>query len=344
MMDGALATELPAATRAPPAGRVRVRAPGRLHLGFLDPAGSLGRSWGSLGVAIDGPETVVELGPADTDSFEASPGDAAALDRACAHLHTLREATGCDRPVALRLHGTLPSHVGLGSGTQLALAVGQAFCACFGVDHDARQLAALLRRGARSGVGIASFEQGGLLLDAGPRADGSPAPVLARIAMPAAWRVLLVLDPRVRGLSGSAEKAALAGLAPMPRAAAAEVCHQVLMRVLPGAAGAEFAPFAVGVSRMQEVLGAHFAPAQGGRAFASEAAGRLLHWIARYATAGIGQSSWGPAAFAFLPSEAQASASLAHARAAGLLDPALEILLVPARNHGAWTNDTRAGG
>ena len=344
MMGGALATDLPAPARAPAAAGVRVHAPGRLHLGFLDPAGSLGRPWGSLGVAIDGPQTIVELAPSGTDRFEASPRDLAALDRACAHLATLRHASGCQQPVVLRVQSSLASHVGLGSGTQLALAVGRAFRDCFGLDLDNRQLAALLRRGARSGIGIASFEQGGLLLDAGPAADGTAASVLARIAMPASWRVLLVLDPRVRGLSGAAEKSALAALEPLPREAAAEVCHQVLMRILPGAAAAEFAPFALGVSRMQEVLGAHFAPAQGGRAFASEAAGRLLHWIARYATAGIGQSSWGPAAFAFLPSEEQARASLEHARAAGLLDPALEILVVPARNHGAWSSDTRAGG
>ena len=31
---------------------------------------------------------------------------------------------------------------------------------------------------------------------------------------------------------------------------------------LPGAAGAEFAPFAAGLTRMQQLLGAHFAPAQ----------------------------------------------------------------------------------
>ena len=342
-MHDALATELAAATRQLPRGPVRVHAPGRLHLGFLDPAGSLGRAWGSLGLAISGPETVVELGRGEADSLTAYPGGEAALARARSHLETLRRATGCREPVTLRLRSALPSHVGLGSGTQLALAVGRAFCAAFDLPMDSRQLAGLLGRGLRSGVGVASFEHGGLLLDGGPRGDGSPAPVLARIALPAAWRVLLVLDPRTAGLSGAAEKAALAALAPLPRAAAAEICHEVLMRVLPGAAGAEFTPFAAGVSRMQQVLGAHFAPAQDGRAFTSEAVGRLLQWIASQATAGIGQSSWGPAGFALLASEAQARALLEQARAAGVVDPALEVLVVSARNHGARASQARAG-
>jgi predicted sugar kinase len=145
----------------------------------------------------------------------------------------------------------------------------------------------------------------------------------------------------VHGLSGAAEKAALAQLPPLPRAAAAEICHQVLMRVLPGAAGAEFVPFAAGVSRMQEVLGEHFAPAQGGRAFASEPVGRMLQWIARHGAAGIGQSSWGSAGFAFVPSEPEARALLAQAQAAGVVDPALGIQVVRARNHGALVSGVR---
>ena len=40
---------------------IRVCAPGRLHLGFLDPSGSLGRRFGSVGLVIDGFETEVVI-------------------------------------------------------------------------------------------------------------------------------------------------------------------------------------------------------------------------------------------------------------------------------------------
>jgi beta-ribofuranosylaminobenzene 5'-phosphate synthase len=343
-MHTGFASDTPAAARTWPEGRVRVQAPARLHLGFLDPAGTLGRRFGSLGLVIDGPQAVVDVGRGPVDSFDGFAGGGAALERAREHVETLRRATGCRAPVTLRLRSALPAHAGLGSGTQLALAVGRAFCGAFELNLESAQLAALLGRGARSGIGVAGFDQGGLLLDGGPRADGTPAALLARVALPASWRVLLVLDPRAHGLSGAAERAALARLAPLPRAAAAEICHEVLMRVLPGAAGAEFAPFAAGISRMQQVLGEHFAPAQDGRAFTSAAVGRLLHWVAGQAEAGIGQSSWGPAGFAFLPSQAQAQSVLAAARAAGVVDPALEVLVVRARNHGAVVAAERAGG
>lgn len=343
-MHTGFASAVPAAPRTWPEGRVRVQAPARLHLGFLDPAATLGRRFGSLGLVIEGPQTVVDLGRGRVDSFESFAGGAVALERAREYVEALRHATGCRAPVTLHLRSAVPAHVGLGSGTQLALAVGRAFCAAFGLDLPAARLAALLGRGARSGIGVAAFEQGGLLLDGGPRADGTPAALLARVALPAAWRVLLVLDGRAQGLSGAAERSALAALAPLPRAAAAEICHEVLMRVLAGAAGAEFTPFAAGISRVQQVLGGHFAPAQDGRAFTSEPVGRLLHWVAAHTEAGIGQSSWGPAGFAFLPSQAQAQSVLAAARAAGVVDPALDVLVLRARNHGAVVTDERAGG
>ena len=315
---------------------LRVQAPGRLHLGFLDPAGTLGRRFGSLGLVVDGPETVVELSRASKDeSSAATPAATAELARARAHIDALRRATGQTAPLNLHLAQVLPAHAGFGSGTQLALAVGRAFSSMFGLALPTMRLARITGRGLRSGVGIAGFDQGGLLLDGGPRADGEPAPVLSRLLLPPAWRVLLVLDQRARGLAGAEEVAALATLAPLPREAAAEICHEVLMRILPGAAGAEFAPFAAGITRMQRLLGQHFAPAQAGQVFASAAVGRLIEWIGTHTPAAIGQSSWGPTGFAVLPSAEAAEAIVQSARAAGMVDAGLELHTVRAREHGA---------
>lgn len=314
----------------------RVRAPGRLHLGFLDPSGSIGRRFGSLGLVIDGFETVVELGAAEHAEFSAEGRAAEAeLGRAREHLAELQRASGAHAPLHLHLSAVLPAHAGFGSGTQLALAIGRAFATLHGLDLSTLEIARLLGRGLRSGVGIAGFDRGGLLLDGGPGEDGTPAPLLARLDLPADWRVLLLLDPARRGLSGTDEKAALARLAPFARENAAAVCHEVLMRVLPGAASADFGSFAAGVARVQELVGGHFAPAQGGSAYASPAVARACEWIARHSPAATGQSSWGPTGFAFLPSAAVAAQVLAAAREAGVIDPGLELHAVAARNHGA---------
>jgi beta-RFAP synthase len=323
---------------------IQLRAPGRLHLGFLDPSGSLGRRFGSLGLVIEGFETEVELSAALANRVTAeTPEGDAQVARATAYLHTLCSRSGHHEPLHLRLLRVLPAHGGFGSGTQLALAIARAFAQWHQMDASTATLAHWLGRGQRSGIGIHGFDQGGLLVDGGPSADGRPAPLLSRIALPEDWRVLVVQDERERGLAGSAEKAALAALDPMPAAQAAEICHEVLMRVLPGAAGAEFDVFALGVSRVQQLLGEHFAPVQNGRAYTSAAVGRLMQWVdASNHSAAIGQSSWGPTGFAIVESQAHAQALEAAARAAGVVDRGLSLRIVAARNRGAEIIDARA--
>jgi beta-ribofuranosylaminobenzene 5'-phosphate synthase len=332
----------PPSALEPSVRTVRVSAPARLHLGFLDPSGSLGRAFGSLGLVIEGFTTDVVLSASQADSLSAdTPDGQSELARVADHLQTLRQRTGCQAPLALRLQHALPAHVGFGSGTQLASAIGRAFAVWHGLDLDTGTLAHWLGRGLRSGVGIAGFDHGGLLLDGGPGADGLPAPLLSRLAFPADWRVIVVHDPAHKGLSGGSEKKAIASLPPMPQASAADICHQVLMRVLPGAARAEFNQFAAGLNRMQQVLGEHFAPAQGG-VYTSAAVGRLMQGLAQASAAhgvAVGQSSWGPTSFAIVPSQAQAEALVATARAAGHLDPRLVLRIVSGRNHGAVVRD-----
>ena len=280
---------------------VGVAAPGRLHLGFLDPSGSLGRRFGSLGLVIGGFETRLALRRSSASRLTAD-GAAAEKEagRAAEHLAAMQTATGLDAPLHLHLHEVLPAHAGFGSGTQLALAIGRAFAALHHLDLPTVAIARLLGRGLRSGIGIAGFEEGGLLLDGGPGADGGVAPLLARLTVPAEWRVLLVLDTTHSGLSGGPEKDAIEALPRFAQADAAAACHEVLMRVMPGAATGDFAAFAAGINRLQQLVGGHFAPAQGGGLFASSAVAKVCHWLAAQTPCATGQSSWGPTGFAIL--------------------------------------------
>lgn len=322
---------------------VSLRAPARLHLGFLDPGASLGRRFGSLGLVIEGFETEVELGGASRNLVSAGAAiDRCEVERAQAWLERLQRESGRAEPLHLRLLQLLPDHAGFGSGTQLALAIARAFAQWHGLDIPTARLAQWLGRGLRSGIGIAGFDQGGLLVDGGPGANGEPAPLLSRVPLPADWRVLVVQDRGQKGLSGAEERRRIEALAPMPRAQAADLCHQVLMRVLPGAAGAEFAPFAAGVTHIQRVLGEYFAPAQGGRAFASAAVERVIEWVASAEPgAALGQSSWGPTGFAILPSQARAQALVDALQAAQVVAPSLALSIVAGRNTGASVQDLR---
>jgi beta-RFAP synthase len=322
---------MPAAETGP---AVRVNAPGRLHLGFLDPGGSLGRAFGSLGLTLEAPVTRVELQHAPRDRFSGPAALQGELDRAVAHLQRLREVTKLAAPLRLCLLRALPAHAGFGSGTQLALAVGRAFAAVHGLELSTAELARVLGRGLRSGVGVAGFDRGGLLLDGGPGRNGV-APLIARAEFPAAWRIVLAIDPHGRGLHGEAERRAIAAMAPLPAATAAAICHQVLLRVLPAVHEADFTAFAAGVSAIQRWIGDYYAPAQGGGRFTSPAIGRVIDWIGAEFGAGVGQSSWGPTGFAILPSQAGAEAAVRRARATSMAAATVQLVIVAARNAGA---------
>lgn len=318
------------------ASAVTVNAPGRLHLGFLDPGASLGRRFGSLGLVIDGISTTLDarLSSDGDDHYSAVPSAHDELPRVKAHIDTLRNLTGLDTPVDIRLRRTLPAHAGLGSGTQLALTVGHAFARLHGLDLSASQLAPALARGARSGVGIAGFERGGLIVDGGPRGPGVLPPVLSRFDFPSAWRVMLVFDDSRTGLSGPAERKALAALPPFPQALAAHACHLTLMQILPAVAEHEFAPFAQGVSALQDGIGRYFAKSQGG-IYTSPEVGRVLDWIGARYCAGVGQSSWGPTGFAIMESQEEAEHALRSAREAQEIGPGLRVEIVRGLNEGA---------
>jgi beta-RFAP synthase len=308
--------------------RVQVTTTARLHLGFLDLAGDLGRRFGSIGLAIDAFETRVEL--CEAPSFEVS-GDE--RERGARIARRISEGLGLDTDKRLTISNAIPAHAGLGSGTQLALAIATAFRRLAQMPLDAQEDARLLDRGARSGVGVALFERGGLVLDAGRGPETEIPPLVAWMNFPGDWRVLLLLDPRIEGAHGEAEKQAFAGLPRFPADAASEICRRTLMQILPGAAEANLEAFGDGVSRIQEILGDHFAPAQDGGRFTSVPVSQVAAKLKALGAHGIGQSSWGPTGFAFAsdPDHAQFLARRACAEA----ELGVQIRICSARDHGA---------
>jgi beta-RFAP synthase len=307
---------------------VQVTTTARLHLGFLDLAGDLGRRFGSIGLAIDGFETRLEL--REALSFEVLGEE---RERAAQIARRIAETLGLDTRKKLIISNAIPAHAGLGSGTQLALAIAAAFRRLAGLPLDAREDARLLDRGARSGVGVALFERGGLAVDAGRGPNTEVPPAVAWMNFPRDWRILLILDPRVEGAHDEEERQAFAGLPRFSADAASEICRSTLMQILPGAAETDLEAFGDGVARIQEILGDHFAPVQGGGRFGSAPVGRVAARLKALGARGIGQSSWGPSGFAFAsdPDHAQFLAQRAGAEA----ELGVEIRICSARDHGA---------
>jgi beta-ribofuranosylaminobenzene 5'-phosphate synthase len=280
---------------------VVISAAARLHLGFLDLNGSLGRRFGSIGLSIDGPFTRIGLRRAAVARAQGPDSE-----RANAHLATLCRHFGVRTSYALTVHEAIPSHTGLGSGTALALAVAAAFRRLERLRADPRHDVRMLARGERSGVGIAVFRKGGFVVDAGHGAQTREPPILVRLPFPPNWRILLVQDSARRGIHGDEERAAFAALGPFGEAEADRICRLVLMQLLPGLVERRIGPFGHAVRAIQERLGSYFAPAQGGERFTSPEVAAALGALERAGAHGVGQSSWGPTGFAFAETQAEA--------------------------------------
>jgi beta-ribofuranosylaminobenzene 5'-phosphate synthase len=283
---------------------VRVEAPARLHLGMLAVAGDSPRRFGGLGVAVGRPAVVLEAEAADELSVEG-----AEAERALAFARRSRDALGLEGGAHLRVVETIPPHVGLGSGTKLALAVAQALAALHGRSVDAPRLAGAAGRAARSAVGMWTFALGGLVVEGGVRGGAErPAPLLGRYAMPDEWRIVLVVPNAEPGLSGAAEAQAFGRLVPSAERSAA-IAQLVLTSLLPALVERDVEEFGAALTRVQQLVGDAFAPVQGGRFHPR--AGALVDALLRGGAAGAGQSSWGPAVYGVVGSDA-AGRSLAR--------------------------------
>jgi beta-ribofuranosylaminobenzene 5'-phosphate synthase len=310
-------------------GAVTVRVPARLHLGFLDLSHGSARRFGGIGLAISELGTQITITRAPHAQI-AGPQSA----RAGAHVAAMQAHLGVAGPHRLSVEEVVPAHAGLGSGTQIALAVAAGLRRLHDRPLDMEGDAMRLGRGARSGLGIGLFASGGLVVDGGRGAKAHPPPIVSRLAFPDEWRNILVLDPTRQGVNGPSEAAAFAALEAFAATRAAENCRLVLLQALPALVERDLAGFGAAIGELQVHIGDYFAPVQGGGRFLSPAVAAAMQSLAQAGACGIGQSSWGPTAFAFVADAARAAACVAAVRA----DPdfaALDIRVCRGLNHGA---------
>jgi len=306
-----------------------IEAPARIHLGFLDLDGRFGRRFGGLGLAINEISSKILISHAGVISVIGDPSGRVQkyAEKFCARKGL---AGGC----RIEVKEQIPGHSGLGSGTQLALAVGTAIAKLHKLDCTITDIAALLNRGSRSGIGIGAFQQGGFLVDAGRDTNCKVPPIVSRIQFPSNWRIILVLDTSTRGLHGNDEHASFSALTPFTSEKAAYLCHLVMMKILPGLCEEKISIFSEGIYALQSCLGEYFASAQGGR-YTSRIVGNVINHFESMGIQGVGQSSWGPTGFAFIDSETQAHTVLRELQTKFSENNNLQFKIVSGRNTGA---------
>jgi beta-RFAP synthase len=303
------------------------------------------RRFGGVGLMVRRPG--IELSAERWDSWEAQ---GALAKRALDFARRVAEALVREKPEAvgppLRLSVRLsaPEHAGLGTGTQLGLAVTKIVTAAWGIEATVEDLARWSGRGLRSALGVYGFDRGGLLVEAGKGSTQHLAPLAARLDFPEDWRVVLVVParggPGAEGLHGPEESAAFALRKPQEAdlARTNALCRLALLGLIPAAVEHDLEAFGEALYDFNRRSGEMFAAIQSGL-YAGAAVADVVAYIRSQGIRGVGQSSWGPTVFAVVGDEDRAE-DLAQ-RLGCRLDPdQAQVLISEACNSGAASSST----
>ncbi len=308
---------------------ISIRTASRLHFGLLSLArqGSSwpnrsgepilpARSFGGVGLMVERPGLELTLTPAQSWSAHGP-----LAERALAVAQRAAALFPGGVPCSIEVRQSAPEHVGLGTGTQLALAIGQGLARLWGLSPGLETLARLTGRGLRSGLGAYGFQRGGFLVEAGKvgvpplggflhpedrlKAELQPgetlSPLAIRLDFPEAWRVLLLVPHGQQGLHGSQERQVFARLLGGEQEGETSLntdalCRLVLLGMVPALQALDADAFGEALYDFDQRVGEAFAAVQGGT-YSSPWTARWVDWLRREGVRGAGQSSWGPTVF-----------------------------------------------
>ncbi|TWU37681.1 homoserine kinase [Novipirellula aureliae] len=283
--------------------QVRVTTGSRLHLGLLDTV----EPFGGVGLMIDQP--VTEVTAVRTSQYQRPNVASHRINAIAENFRTVAGQTELP-PCQIHVHHQPKPHCGLGSGTQLSLAVAEAMCRLFDVDLSAEQIAlTVARRGKRSAVGIHGYFNGGLVLEGTSNRvnNASINPIIDRTAIPASWCVGLFQESSSPCfVSGQLEQTHFDKLKPASKASQAKLRETATKQLFPAARASDFGRFAEAVEAYNHASGMLFSSVQGG-AYNGPSITRLVDKLKQNGATGVGQSSWGPTVFAWFPSRQEAT-------------------------------------
>lgn len=274
-----------------------ITTPSRLHITLIDMNASRGRVDGGIGITLDKP--VIRIKAEKSDRNEIIGGSEHIERMRTSAVKLLPKGTG----IRISIEKDYPSHVGLGSGTQTALAAGMAVNRLYALGKSVYELGMITGRGGTSGIGVAAFETGGFILDGGhkfsekkdflPSAASRlpPAPVLLRRDFPE-WDIVVAV-PEEKGASKQNEVSIFQKGCPVPLKDVEELSHIILMQLLPALAEEDIVTFGKSINAIQSI---------GFKKLEVElqaVSAHLMQVLREAGAYGAGMSSFGPTVYAF---------------------------------------------
>ncbi|MDI6654766.1 MAG: beta-ribofuranosylaminobenzene 5'-phosphate synthase [Candidatus Hydrothermarchaeota archaeon] len=217
---------------------LKITTPSRIHTTLIDLNASIGRIDGGIGLALEKPS--IRISARESNEIKVT---GFLKERAEEAAKKVLKALKIEGGIEVKIKEAYPQHVGLGSGTQIALATGKAICKIYEKNLSIREIARIAGRGGTSGIGVAAFEHGGFILDGGhstkekkkflpsSASKVSPPPVLARYEFPD-WKLALVI-PRIKEeFYGRKEIDIFQKYCPISIAEVRKLSHLILMKLL----------------------------------------------------------------------------------------------------------------
>jgi len=252
---------------------MQIKTPSRLHIALIDLNGSYGRVDGGIGVCLENPGFSLSAEPSDHDTeivFREKNLPAAVTSEYTRKIvraeQNIRTKLGLEENYVLTVNSTYPSHSGLGSGTQIALATGKLMTESVGIHMSSVELAKIVGRGGTSGIGVYGFDMGGFILDGGHSkkqkksfmpssvSEAIPPVLIGRYEFPEDWNIVLAI-PKEDGerFSGSAEINIFETCCPIPKEDTKLLSHIVLMNLVPFLIEKDIEGFGKCINRIQEI-------------------------------------------------------------------------------------------
>ncbi len=277
---------------------VTVSAGYRVHLGFYrfsDPP----YAYGSLGASIVFPRLTLSIIQAENNELTIKTPTTESK-------RIIENILTCLAPEfkgKIEVKGPIKHHVGLGTRTRLTMALLTALEKLGILMDDIVSAAFNLGVGRFSSVGIHSFLKGGIVIDSG-RIEGVNAPpsVIARFKPPKAWRIIVVLPEGIKGLDESREEPIMTAPKKHPKQ---RELYSALLSFMHSLVSGNFDIFASSLEKIQYLTGEYFSKYQGG-IYCCEESSLIAEALKKSGASGIGQSSWGPVVYGFVPSPKRA--------------------------------------
>ncbi|MBD3197208.1 MAG: beta-ribofuranosylaminobenzene 5'-phosphate synthase [Candidatus Lokiarchaeota archaeon] len=299
--------------------RIRVTTPCRIHLSLIDENGYTGRVDGGIGLMLDRPNVVFEA----SNSAKEFKIEAHRYYRESIEVinekasNVFKTFNISNKNFHFNLKQYYPSHVGLGSKTQLSLAIATSIAKLKNLDVSHKTLTKLVGRGGTSGIGWRGFQTGGFILDAGhdfgegeeketflpssASMNADPALTVFRYNIPENWRFVLIIPNVRKGAFGDEEVSIFQKHTPIPRKEVNEVSHQILMKIIPGLLKNDLTCFGEGLKHIQSI---GFKSVE--ISLQNKIVKDLLNYLDDYGVKAYGMSSFGPSVVGITESEKEA--------------------------------------